>query len=196
METIPSARRPVSVGAALAPADLFRPCVPATLGFRTTDELPDSPITLGQDRAVSAIQFGIGIRHSGYNLFALGPRTVQGGRRFRVEHRSQRRRGCAVCGDDRDAGQESGAPPIHRRRCGAGRRARRPRRRRCRQTLAWPRRAQRSPQGGESLRRRLGPRRGRCHGRRAGDRRTHLPVGAAAGTPAGGHCARHDCDHD
>jgi len=43
------------------------------LGFRTTTELPDSPITLGQDRAVSAIQFGIGIRHNGYNLFALGP---------------------------------------------------------------------------------------------------------------------------
>jgi hypothetical protein len=57
----------------LAPAELYRPCVPATLGFRTTDELPDSPITLGQDRAVSAIQFGIGIRHTGYNLFALGP---------------------------------------------------------------------------------------------------------------------------
>jgi hypothetical protein len=48
------------------------------LEFRTTDELPDGPITLGQDRAVSAIQFGIGIRHNGYNLFALGPSNAGG----------------------------------------------------------------------------------------------------------------------
>lgn len=54
-------------------AELYRPCDKARLGFRTTTELPDSPITLGQDRAVSAIQFGIGIRHNGSNLFALGP---------------------------------------------------------------------------------------------------------------------------
>jgi hypothetical protein len=52
---------------------LYRACDPATLGFATTAELGDSPITLGQDRAVSAIEFGIGIRHDGYNLFALGP---------------------------------------------------------------------------------------------------------------------------
>jgi predicted ATP-dependent protease len=60
-------------GESLTPAELYRSCDPASLGFRTTDELPDSPITLGQDRAVSAIQFGIGIHHTGYNLFALGP---------------------------------------------------------------------------------------------------------------------------
>jgi predicted ATP-dependent protease len=60
-------------GKSLAAAQLCRRCDPATLGFQTTDELPDCAITLGQDRAVSAIQFGIGIRHTGYNLFALGP---------------------------------------------------------------------------------------------------------------------------
>ena len=52
---------------------LSRPCDSESLGFRTSDELPDSPMTLGQQRAVSAIEFGIGIRDSGYNLFALGP---------------------------------------------------------------------------------------------------------------------------
>jgi lon-related putative ATP-dependent protease len=57
----------------LTAEQLYRPCDPSTLGFRTTDELADTPVTLGQDRAVSAIQFGIGIRHDGYNLFALGP---------------------------------------------------------------------------------------------------------------------------
>jgi predicted ATP-dependent protease len=57
----------------LAPEQLYRPCDPATLGFTTTDQLPDDAITLGQDRAVAAIEFGIGIHHAGYNLFALGP---------------------------------------------------------------------------------------------------------------------------
>jgi len=57
----------------LKPQQLYRACDAATLGFHTTDELPECAITLGQDRAVSAIQFGIGIRGAGYNLFALGP---------------------------------------------------------------------------------------------------------------------------
>jgi predicted ATP-dependent protease len=52
---------------------LYRACDPSTLGFGTTDEITDGPMTLGQDRAVSAIEFGIGIRADGYNLFALGP---------------------------------------------------------------------------------------------------------------------------
>ena len=62
----------------LKPEQLYRRCDPAALGFRTTDELPDTAITLGQDRAVSAIQFGVGMRQSGYNLFALGPANVGG----------------------------------------------------------------------------------------------------------------------
>jgi hypothetical protein len=48
-------------------------CDPAQFGFTTTAELPDSPLVLGQDRAVTAILFGIGIRRDGYNVFALGP---------------------------------------------------------------------------------------------------------------------------
>ncbi|MBI3047647.1 MAG: AAA family ATPase [Acidobacteria bacterium] len=60
----------------LTPEQLYRACDPTTLGFRTTDELPDGAITLGQDRAVSAVQFGIGIRDHGYNLFAFGPAHI------------------------------------------------------------------------------------------------------------------------
>jgi len=63
----------VALTTRLATKQLCRPCDPATLGFQTTAELTDAPITLGQDRAVAAIQFGIGIHHAGYNLFALGP---------------------------------------------------------------------------------------------------------------------------
>ncbi|MBI2186454.1 MAG: AAA family ATPase [Acidobacteria bacterium] len=66
-------RKEIAPAERLTPDQLYRRCDPATLGFRTTEDLPDGPITLGQDRAVSAIQFGIRIRHDGYNLFALGP---------------------------------------------------------------------------------------------------------------------------
>jgi predicted ATP-dependent protease len=57
----------------LRPEQLYRSCDTAKLGFDTTDDVPDGTITLGQERAVSAIEFGIGIRDEGYNLFALGP---------------------------------------------------------------------------------------------------------------------------
>jgi len=66
-------RKEIAPAERLTAEQLYRQCDPATLGFQTTGELSDGAITLGQDRAVSAIEFGIGIRHDGYNLFALGP---------------------------------------------------------------------------------------------------------------------------
>lgn len=57
----------------LAPAQLRQTCDPSRFPFATTAELPDSTLVLGQDRAVDAIRFGIGMRRSGYNVFALGP---------------------------------------------------------------------------------------------------------------------------
>ncbi len=44
-----------------------------TLPFETTAELPDGQEIIGQQRAIDAIRFSIGMRHQGYNLFALGP---------------------------------------------------------------------------------------------------------------------------
>src|SRR5256885_789690 len=46
---------------------------PATLAFKTTDEL--HPITglIGQDRALKAIQFGANIKSHDFNIFVLGP---------------------------------------------------------------------------------------------------------------------------
>ena len=46
---------------------------PATLGFKTTDEL--HPITglIGQERALKAIQFGANIKSHDFNMFVLGP---------------------------------------------------------------------------------------------------------------------------
>jgi lon-related putative ATP-dependent protease len=57
----------------LTTADLYRRCDPAGLGFLTTAELEPLAGLIAQERAQSALRFGIGIRQDGYNLFALGP---------------------------------------------------------------------------------------------------------------------------
>ena len=57
----------------LQPEQLRSCCNPDQFAFQTTDELPDLSDMLGQDRALAALRFGIGMPNSGYNLFALGP---------------------------------------------------------------------------------------------------------------------------
>ncbi len=52
---------------------LYKPCDPAHFDFSSTAELEDLADVLGQARALEAIHFGIGIKKSGYNIFALGP---------------------------------------------------------------------------------------------------------------------------
>ena len=52
---------------------LYRRCDPVELPFQTTTDLKDIDRVLGQERALEALEFGIGIRRQGYNLFALGP---------------------------------------------------------------------------------------------------------------------------
>ncbi len=66
-------RAPATPAAHLTPSQLRRRCDPHQFRFTTTAELPDCPLDLGQDRAVAAIRFGIGMRRDGYNVFALGP---------------------------------------------------------------------------------------------------------------------------
>ena len=61
---------------ALAPRALKRRCDPRSLRFRTTAELEDVDEILGQERAIEALRFGIGIRSAGFNLFALGPNAL------------------------------------------------------------------------------------------------------------------------
>ena len=58
---------------ALPAEALFRRCDPADLHFKTTADLEDLPEFVGQDRALEAVQFGVGIRRQGFNLFLLGP---------------------------------------------------------------------------------------------------------------------------
>lgn len=52
---------------------LYRPCDPSQFSFGTTDELEDLTEIIGQERALEAIRFAIGIPHEGFNLFVLGP---------------------------------------------------------------------------------------------------------------------------
>src|SRR5690606_39716553 len=58
---------------ALPPEALYRHCDPASLPFRTTDELADAGIAVGQARAVTALEFGARIDDEGFNVFVLGP---------------------------------------------------------------------------------------------------------------------------
>ena len=57
----------------LSPDQLYRRSDPEQFTFTTTAELEDLTDIIGQERAVAAVKFGIGIRREGYNLFALGP---------------------------------------------------------------------------------------------------------------------------
>jgi lon-related putative ATP-dependent protease len=64
------------VGRELKAEELRAVCDPGALPFDTTAELEPLVGMIGQDRAVGATAFGIGMRRAGFNLFALGaPRT-------------------------------------------------------------------------------------------------------------------------
>jgi len=56
----------------LDPEVLCWHCDPNQFEFETTRDLPPLEGTIGQDRALTAIDFGLGIKDSGFNLFILG----------------------------------------------------------------------------------------------------------------------------
>ncbi len=53
-------------------SELAELCDPSGFSFETTKELPSLHEIIGQDRAIGAIEFGLGIRNSSYNIFVLG----------------------------------------------------------------------------------------------------------------------------
>lgn len=57
----------------LSPQALYRASALDRLSFDTTADLEDLPGLLGQERARDAVEFGVGMRSRGYNLFVLGP---------------------------------------------------------------------------------------------------------------------------
>lgn len=58
---------------ALDASQLYQRCDSAQFDFETTAELESLDAVIGQDRALAALKFGIGIRSEGYNLYVLGP---------------------------------------------------------------------------------------------------------------------------
>lgn len=62
----------MAVHPALTPEELTHRCDPDALTFETTEQVPPLSGTAGQERAVSAIEFGLGIETEGFNLFVAG----------------------------------------------------------------------------------------------------------------------------
>jgi lon-related putative ATP-dependent protease len=60
----------------LVPDDLIRRCDPRGLPFDSTADARQPIEILGQERAIEAARFAIGIKREGYNLFALGPEGI------------------------------------------------------------------------------------------------------------------------
>jgi len=56
------------------PADkLYYECDVSQFSFETTETLPIDQASIGQDRALDAIKFGVNIQKQGYNLYVMGP---------------------------------------------------------------------------------------------------------------------------
>lgn len=60
-------------GRALAVEDLPSCCEAEQFDFDTTDDIEALDDIIGQDRALAAIRFGLGMTGKGYNLYVLGP---------------------------------------------------------------------------------------------------------------------------
>ena len=58
---------------ALPPERLYTPCDITRFKFTTTADLDELDEIIGQERALAAVRFGIGMRREGYNLYVLGP---------------------------------------------------------------------------------------------------------------------------
>lgn len=77
---------------ALPAERLCQRCDPAAFRFRTTADLEDLEGFFGQARALGAIEFGVGMRREGYNVFAMGPEGVGRHTIVRRELEAQARR--------------------------------------------------------------------------------------------------------
>ncbi|MGY8960817.1 MAG: AAA family ATPase, partial [Alphaproteobacteria bacterium] len=74
----------MSIVAPLSPDALCRKTDPSGLPFVDTLELTGFDEWPGQERAIEAVQFGIGIKRAGYNMFALG--STGAGKHTLVRH--------------------------------------------------------------------------------------------------------------
>lgn len=56
----------------LSPDELYQCCEPGFFTFRTTEDIVVSENTIGQEKALKSIDFGLSLTNKGFNLFALG----------------------------------------------------------------------------------------------------------------------------
>ncbi|HLA00841.1 MAG TPA: Lon-like protease helical domain-containing protein, partial [Thermodesulfovibrionales bacterium] len=56
----------------LSVEELYKCCDPGIFTFHTTDELPMFYATIGQERALDALGFGLSLESTGFNIFLLG----------------------------------------------------------------------------------------------------------------------------
>jgi lon-related putative ATP-dependent protease len=73
----------------VAPDRLRRRCDPERLGFSTTEEVTPLEGTLGQPRALEAIEFGLEVEGAGHNVLVVGP--VGTGKRSVLEQQLRER---------------------------------------------------------------------------------------------------------
>ena len=59
--------------APLSHEDIYTHCNPESFSFENTQDLDGRIKISGQERAREAIRFGVGMKHNGFNIFALGP---------------------------------------------------------------------------------------------------------------------------
>ena len=77
----------------LSPDRLRNICEPESLPFETTAELEPAKAIIGQPRATKALEFGMGLKSKGYNIFVLGSQGT--GRSTAIRSRSAWTRGPA-----------------------------------------------------------------------------------------------------
>lgn len=82
----------------LAADELTWRCNPAQFEFTSTADLEELEGTIGQDRALTAIEFGLGIRDGGFNIFILG--EIGTGRSSTIQKILQRRAENELVPDD------------------------------------------------------------------------------------------------
>jgi lon-related putative ATP-dependent protease len=56
----------------LRPEDLYKRCDPDVFSFKTTGEITEVLRTIGQEKALNALDFGLNMDSSGFNIFAIG----------------------------------------------------------------------------------------------------------------------------
>jgi len=60
----------------LASKQLYKICDLSALNIESSEDLPNLEEVIGQERALSALDFGLNMSHKGYNLFVLGSEGI------------------------------------------------------------------------------------------------------------------------